>query len=115
MDKELQKIYQKDGATTMRNFLLEHGASSELIKKVPSLIEKHEVGGNEEQNALKDADSISFYECNVDLFLDYLVPLLGVQKIKDKLDWTFNRITSDKAKSIARPMYEESLKKLNSP
>jgi hypothetical protein len=113
LDKDLQKIHQNDGGKIMREFLFENEASDELVSKVSSLIEKHEMGGNEEQNILKDADSISFFECNVDLFINNLVPVLGVKKIKNKLDWMFNRITSEKAKEIARPMYEEGIKKLD--
>ena len=33
-------------------------------------------------------------------------------KIKEKFDWMFNRITFDKAKKISRPMYQKAIKKL---
>jgi len=38
---------------------------------------------------------------------------MGAEKIKDKFDWMFNRITSEKAKEIACPWYEEGLRQLN--
>jgi len=77
------------------------------------LISKHEEGGNDDQNLLKDADSISFFENNVPLFLTKHVSEVGKEKVKEKFDWMFNRITSEKAKQIARQWYEEAIKKLD--
>ena len=76
------------------------------------LVSKHEIGGNDDQNLLKDADSISFFETNVDYFVSMAVSEIGKEKVKDKFDWTFNRITSDKAKQFAQQLYQEAIKKL---
>lgn len=76
------------------------------------LVSKHEVGGNDDQNLLKDADSISFFENNVDHFVNKKVGETSKEKVKDKFEWMFNRISSEKAKQIARPWYEEAIKKL---
>jgi hypothetical protein len=111
-DEEFLKNHQDEGGRLMYVFLKEHGQIEELATKVKSLISKHEVGGDENQNILKDADSISYFECNADHFVTKYAPILGVEKIKSKFDWMFERITSEKAKQIAEPMYKEAITKL---
>ena len=105
------KWHQEKGAELVGNFLEENGAPDETIKKVKHLILKHEVGGDNEQNILKDADSLSFFENNVERFLTKISEM-GNEKIRQKFDWMFGRITSEKARQIARPWYEVAIEKL---
>ena len=72
------------------------------------LVSKHEIGGNDDQNLLKDADSISFFENNVEYFVGRTVSETGKEKVKDKFDWMYNRMTSEKAKQFARQLYAEA-------
>lgn len=96
----------------MVEFLRKHGADKNLIDRVRMLISRHEEGGSEDQNLLKDADSISFFENNVDYFLTKKVLEVGKEKVREKFDWMFNRITFDKAKKIAKKMYQEAIRRL---
>jgi hypothetical protein len=105
--------HQEGGAKIMNQFLEEQGAEAELIKKVYSLISKHEVGGDDDQNLIKDADSLSFLENNIDLFLEEQIRKTSKEKVKDKFAWTFNRITGEKARKLAQPFYDEAIRKLN--
>ncbi len=84
-----------------------------MINKVVHLIRGHEVGGDNNQNILMDADSLSFVENNADIFLSRYDEL-GYNKIREKFDWMFNRISDKKRKEIARPYYEDMIKKLES-
>lgn len=104
--------HQEKGARLIGDFLMAEGASSELISKVKELIGKHEVGGNRDQNLLKDADSVSFFENNIEYFVTKQVEKTNREKVKEKFDWMFNRITSSKAKKLAKRWYEDGLKKL---
>jgi hypothetical protein len=104
--------HQQEGAEIMSKFLKEQGADEELVKKVYSLISKHEEGGDDDQNLIKDADSLSFLENNIDIFLKEQIKKTSKEKVRDKFNWMFNRITSEKAKEIARPWYEEAMKKM---
>ncbi|MBU1922150.1 DUF4202 family protein [Patescibacteria group bacterium] len=104
--------HQKKGAEIIADFLVKQNANQKLIDRVKMLVSKHEVGGNTDQNLLKDADSISFFENNAGHFIEKLVPLFGKKVIKEKFDWMYERITSKKAQQIAQPMYEKALKKL---
>jgi hypothetical protein len=111
-DETMLKEHQEGGGDIMYKFLIEHGQTEELAEKVKHLISKHEIGGDEEQNLLKDADSVSYFECNADHFVTKYAPVLGKEKVKSKFDWMFERITSDQAKELAEPMYKEALDKL---
>jgi len=104
--------HQIRGAQIIADFLKSQGAQALLIERVSHLVSKHEVGGDEDQNILKDADSISFFECNADRFISHKVKQVGKEKVKAKFEWMFNRITTEKARDIARPMYENALKLL---
>ncbi len=111
-EEELAK-HQKDGAEIISKFLRENSYPKEDIKRVYNMVLHHEEGGDEESDLMKDADSLSFFEVNVQKFLNKFLPALGKEKIKVKFDWMFNRIASEKAKKIAQPMYEKSVEKLN--
>lgn len=90
----------------MALFLAEKGASRELIERVTHLISRHEVGGDDEQNALMDADSVSFFETNAENFVRKKILTEGYEKVKSKLDWMYNRICSKEGKEEAKRNYE---------
>ncbi len=112
LNPEFLIMHQQEGAKIMRNFLIEKGADENTISLVEHLITKHEVGGDFEQDALMDADSVSFMETNVENFVLNRIKEDGLEKVKGKIDWMFNRIKSPAAKEIARPNYERWVKLL---
>ncbi len=107
LDSTFLKNHQEGGAEIMEKFLREQNASEEMISKVKHLISKHEVGGDEEQSALMNADSVSFFETNAEMFVTKKAPIEGYEKVKEKLDWMFNRILIVQAKEEARVNYEK--------
>ena len=112
LDKEFLTKHQNESAKVTGEFLESIGADQHMIQRVKMLISKHERGGNTDQNLLKDADSISFLENQIDNFMGK-VNSMGKDKVREKIDWTFERITSNKAKEIARVRYEEAIKRLD--
>jgi hypothetical protein len=111
-NEDRKVIHQEAGGENMRAFLEERNTDKALQEEVKNLISKHEIGGNSKQNKLKDADSISFLENNVDLFVNVFLEKRGYQGIKNKFSWMFDRITSDKAKQLAKPYYKRAMEKL---
>ncbi len=107
LDPEFLRNHQEKGASIMSDFLKEQGASEEIIDTVTHLIFKHEQGGDEEQNALMDADSVSFFETNAEMFVTTKAPIEGKEKVKEKLDWMLNRISSEEHKNLARENYNK--------
>lgn len=107
-DLEILKEHQEEGARIMADFLRKEGYDESSIKRVYDMILHHEEGGDEESNLIKDADSISYLETNA-VKHTKLINNLGKDKIKNKIDWMYNRISSDKAKELAKPLYEKVL------
>ncbi len=105
-DKEILKKHQEEGAKIVVGFLKKEGYDEKSIKRVSDMIRHHEEGGDEESNLVKDADSISYLEINAPKHIK-LVKILGKDKIKRKIDWMYNRISSKKAKLLAKPYYEK--------
>ena len=77
------------------------------------MVRHHEEGGDEESDIIKDADSLSYFDTNVTKHASKLVNVLGKEKVRNKINWMFNRISSEKAKELARPKYEEGIKLLD--
>jgi len=109
---EYSRPHAERGAEIIAEFLKNEGAEEKLIERVKMLVSKHEEGGNQDSNLLKDVDSVSFFENNIPAFLNINVSKRGKEKVKKKFDWMFNRITSKKAKEIAGPWHEDAIKKL---
>jgi Domain of unknown function (DUF4202) len=109
--------HSERSARIVSNFLQEHGASHESIEEVARLIRAHEYGGDDEENLVQAADSLSFLEVNVDVFLGWMDA--GDEKwnadaVRAKFDWMYERIQIPLASDLARPLYEEAMRKLQS-
>ena len=101
------KDHQESSANIISEFLRKNDADEELVKRVWHLVSKHEEGGDEDQNILKDADSLSFFRGrNVESIARNHPEI----PLKPKIAWLYERITSDKAKELAKPLYEKALK-----
>lgn len=89
--------HEENSARIIGQFLEREQADKSLIERVKMLVSKHEEGGNDDQNLLKDADSISCFENNVPVIIELTV---DEERINKKLKWMYDRITSTKAKEI---------------
>ena len=96
-------------------FLEEQHAPEVLITEVARLIRVHEIGGWEDANWVQAADSLSFLEVNVDFFLDKMDTTHGWSRdnVRAKFDWMYNRIAIPEAQALAKPLYEEAIRKLH--
>lgn len=112
LDEDYLKEHQENGAKILGDFLKTQNCDEDFINKVKNAVSKHEVGGDEDQNLLKDADSISFLENGADIY-DSFIKRFGVNETKNKFDWMYNRITLDKAKQIAKLYYDSLMTRIN--
>lgn len=110
-DPKYLDFHQKKSADAISDFLKKELAPKAMIKRVYEMVLKHEMGGTEEQNLIKDADSLSFFDRDMNNFINKYKDD-GKDRIKAKFDWMYDRITSEKAKKLAAPMYERALKAL---
>jgi hypothetical protein len=104
-------------ARIVSDYLREQGASHESIEKIARLIRAHEYGGDDDENLVQAADSLSFLEVNVDVFLGWMDA--GDEKwnadaARAKFTWMYERIQIPEARDLARPLYEEAMRKLES-
>ena len=108
------KIYFKKheirGAKIMAGCLEKHGAKNDFINRVKMLVSRHEQGGNDDQNLLKDADSIGFFEiyANSEL-ISKMIRHIGKKEAKRKIDFMYDRITSNEAKRITKKWYDKMI------
>jgi hypothetical protein len=111
-NKELLRLHQTRGADIVGTFLKEQGADETLIARVQHLIRHHEEGGDKDLDALMDADTISFFENNVERFVKKHAVEQGRDKVIRKFRWMYERLSSDELRNIVRPWYEAALKRL---
>ncbi len=98
-------------------YLREQGASDECIEQVARLIRAHEYGGDGDENLVQAADSLSFLEVNVDVFLGWMDAgdeQWNADAVDAKFTWMYERIQEPQARELARPLYEEAMRKLKS-
>ncbi len=107
LDKNFLEYHQKKSAEIICNFLKTQKYPENKIKKVYKLVSNHEFGGDFETNILKDADSISFFIHNVDHFIKVKSKESSYKKVKEKLNWMYNRITFKESKIILKPIYRK--------
>jgi hypothetical protein len=109
-DREIIKEHQEKGAKIITAFLKEKHYNVKDIDRIYKMVSKHEWGGDLESDLIKDADSISYLELNAPKHAQKLALILGKEKIRRKIDWMFNRITSKEAKKLAEPFYQTAIK-----
>lgn len=112
-DPEFLADHETKGAEIAAKFLRDNGYGDNDVKRVYNMIRYHEEGGDDEANLIKDADSISYLEINAKRHLP-LIETLGKEKVKNKIDWMYNRITTEKAKELATPFYDDVIRELYS-
>jgi hypothetical protein len=106
-DDEYNKAHSARSARIVGAWLREQHADETLIQEVERLIVAHEIGGWPEANLVQAADSLSFLETNVDLFLD--MARSGKRTLDEvmlKFSVTYERIQAPAARDLALPMYE---------
>lgn len=96
-------------AKIMRDLLAKHNYGKEIINRVVDLVSKHEIGGEGDEEILKDADSIAYFEHNIPMFIGRY----GEEKTRHKIHFMFDR-ASARAQEIIRQMKIEDpeIKKL---
>jgi Domain of unknown function (DUF4202) len=107
--------HSERSARVVGAWLREQGLAQSLIDDVEKLIRAHEVGGWPEANFVQAADSLSFLETNIDLFLNMLTSgKRTYSEISEKFRETLERIQIPEARELALPMYEAAAARLAS-
>jgi hypothetical protein len=90
-----------------------NGADEELTRGVEELIRAHEIGGWPEADIVQAADSISFLETNVDLFLSFVRSgRYPASEVRMKFDYSYERIQVPQARELALPLRDRAILRL---
>jgi len=113
-DTEYNAAHSARSARIVGSWPREHGADPVLISDVEALIRAHEDGGWPDANAVQAADSLSFLDTNIDLFLGFVTSGKHTARdVRRKFEYMYDRIQLPDAKALARPLLEEALARLN--
>jgi hypothetical protein len=110
--RDFLTYHQQRSAEIIADFLETLDCPAAISTKVYHLVTHHETGGDFETDLLKDADSLSFFQTNIDHFVTAQVMESSIDKVRRKFTWMFERITLRKARDICRPLYEEAMSRL---
>lgn len=102
-----KREHAERGAEAAVEILEKYGVNEAEKERVRFLIAHHEIGGDDDADAICDADSLSYL---TDVFDDYL-KMYGPNRAKVKLEWMFGRI-SEARKKLGLEVYNEALRKI---
>ena len=112
-DPEYNQLHCQRSARIVTAWLRDQQAPETLIRDVEQLILAHETGGWAEADLVQAADSLSFLDTNVDLFLGFARSgRFPVSAVRWKFEHTGERIKVPRARAIARPLVNDALARL---
>ncbi len=112
-DYEYHAAHSARSAHIVGVWLREQKAAEAVVQEVEQLIRAHEDGGWREANLVQAADSLSFLEVNVELFLNMVRSgKRTLDEVQLKFDYTYERIQVSHAKELALPLLEKAKARL---
>ena len=109
-DLEYRRVHSERSAAIVADWLREQGAGAGLVADVERLIVAHEIGGEADEDLVQAADSLSFLETNAGLVAGWFTSgRCSRERAKAQLRWMLERIRLDRARELARPLYEEAI------
>ena len=113
-DPEYERAHAARSALIVCDWLREQGATDVFISEVDRLIRAHETGGWPEADLVQAADSLSFLEMNVDLFLGFARSgRYPSSEVRGKFEHSCERIRIPAVKELARPLLQRALDRLD--
>ncbi len=100
---QFKAAHAHNSAEILKEVMLDCGVDETLMEQVYDLVNRHEVGGDERSDLLKDADSISYFEVN----LPHYYNRHGWDETKRRCLWGYKRL-SEKMKTLAAKLTFEN-------
>ena len=114
VDHEYHVAHSARSARIVGGWLREQAAPESLTVEVERLICFHEEGGWPEANFVQAADSLSFLDCNVDLFLSWVQSgKWPAREVRTKFEYTFDRIQVPEARTLALLLRDKAIARLD--
>ena len=112
-DPHYNQLHCERSARIVTAWLRDQAAPEPLVREVERLILAHETGGWPEADLVQAADSLSFLDTNVDLFLGFIRSgRFPADAVRWKFEHTYDRIKVPHARAIAGPLVAQACDKL---
>jgi hypothetical protein len=112
-DPAYNQLHCERSARIVTAWLRARQAPRTVISEVEQLILAHETGGWAEADLVQAADSLSFLDTNVDLFLEFVRSgRFPASAVRWKFEHTYDRIKVPRARAIARPLVNAAVASL---
>jgi len=113
-DPDYERLHSLRSARIVGAWLREQHAKEALVEHVEALIVAHEFGGWPEADLVQAADSLSFLETNIDLFLGFVRSgKHPAHEVRKKFNSMFGRIQVPRLKLLAQPLVDRALEQLD--
>ena len=113
-DPEYERRHSLRSARIVGAWLREQHAKEALVEHVEALIVAHEFGGWPEADLVQAADSLSFLETNIDLFLGFVRSgKHPAHEVRKKFNSMFGRIQVPRLKVLAQPLVDRAMEQLD--
>jgi hypothetical protein len=113
-DPDYEQAHADRSARIVGDWLRAERAAPALIAEVERLVRAHEVGGWPEADLVQAADSLSFLETNIDMFLDFArSERFSIDDVRRKFSRSQDRIRVSHLRALAEPMAARALERLD--
>jgi hypothetical protein len=113
-DPRYNQLHCERSARIVTAWLRDRSAPEPLVSEVERLILAHETGGWAEADLVQAADSLSFLDTNVDLFLGFVNSgRFPADAVRWKFEHTYDRIKVPHARALARPLVTHACDRLS--
>ncbi len=115
-DYDYYVAHSNRSARIVGDWLATQDCDPAFIQDVQELIKVHEFGGWPEADLVQAADSLSFLDVNIDLFLGYAKSgKFRTEQIKAKFVYSHDRIRIPWVQELAKPMMHSAVERLETP
>ncbi len=113
-DPDYEQAHADRSARIVGDWLRAQQAAPALIADVERLVRAHEVGGSPDADLVQAADSLSFLDTNVALFLDFVrSERFSIDDVRRKFIRSKNRIHAPHLRAMAEPLAARALERLD--
>ena len=100
---DYKKQHSLMSANEIKKILLKYNLDEKFISKVYNLVLNHEIGGDDEVDILKDADSISYFQDSIEPYSKRNT----IEKTKFKIKYMFDRASPQVQKIVKELEFED--------
>lgn len=108
---DYKTAHSERGAQILEEIMRRYKIDEKVIREATDLVRMHETGGSEDADVLMDADSISFFDNNLDFYIGYK----GLEGAIKQIEYKFNRCSPRAQKYIEEIERYEKFKKQIKP